>query len=130
MVGALSGSCGYSLLIAVITAVISWMIAITKGGNHFNHFFFIFNFSPPFYGFIITRYRVICKCFLKFFTQKKDLTKLYPGKVFYIITVNPYVRPRMVGRCLDHLSVIDELLLRLSRPLPVFGIGCVASVIS
>lgn len=89
MVGALSGSCGYSLLIAVITAVISWMIAITKGGNHFNHFFFIFNFSPPFYGFIITRYRVICKCFFLIFTQKKTLPGHIPGKVFYIIIVNP-----------------------------------------
>lgn len=108
MVGALSGSCGYSLLIAVITAVISWMIAITKGGNHFNHFFFIFNFSPPFYGFIITRYRVIYKYFFKiFYTKKKTLPGHIPGKVFYIITVNPYVRPRMVGRCLDHLDFIE-----------------------
>ena len=77
MVGALSGSCGYSLLIAVITAVISWMIAITKGGNHFNHFFFIFNFSPPFYGFIITRYRVICKYFFKIFLHKKKTLPSY-----------------------------------------------------
>lgn len=32
--GALLSPCGYSLLIAVITAVASWMIAITKG-SHF-----------------------------------------------------------------------------------------------
>ena len=32
--GALSSPCGYPLLIAVITAVANWMIAITKG-SHF-----------------------------------------------------------------------------------------------
>lgn len=86
MVGALSGSCGYSLLIAVITAVISWMIAITKGGNHFNHFFFIFNFSPPFYGFIITRYRVICKYFFKnFYTKKRPYQDIFPVRSFALL---------------------------------------------
>ena len=30
----------------------------------------------------------------------------------------------------DHLSVIDELLLRLSLPLPLPGIGCVAFVVA
>ncbi len=39
--GALSSPCGYSLLIAVITAVASWMIAITKGSHFF--IFFLFN---------------------------------------------------------------------------------------
>lgn len=86
MVGALSGSCGYSLLIAVITAVISWMIAITKGGNHFNHFFFIFNFSPPFYGFIITRYRVIYKYFFKnFYTKKRPYRDMLPVRSFALL---------------------------------------------
>ena len=53
--------------------------------------------------------------FFLIFTQKKTLPGHIPGKVFYIIIVNPYVRPRMVGRCLDHLNSwplgIQQLLL-------------------
>ena len=64
-IGALSSPCGYSLLIAVITAVASWMIAITKG----SHFFY---FLPKLlqwhhllpYDYIITLHRVICNTFL------------------------------------------------------------------
>nr|DAQ06590.1 MAG TPA: hypothetical protein [Caudoviricetes sp.] len=42
-IGALSSPCGYSLLIAVITAVASWMIAITKGSHFFIFFLNFFN---------------------------------------------------------------------------------------
>lgn len=71
------------MFIAVITAVTSCIIAITKGGSHFNHFFFFFNFSPPFYGFIITRYRVVCKFFLRISKKKKTLRMNF-RRVFYI----------------------------------------------
>ena len=54
--GARLSPCGYSLLIAVITAVASWMIAITKGSHFF--IFFLFNgftFLHPLYPILCTK---------------------------------------------------------------------------
>ena len=51
--------------------------------------------------------------FLKILTtKKKTLPGHIPGKVFCVFTINPHVRPRMVGRCMDHLN---SLLLGIQQ---------------
>lgn len=76
----LSGSCGYSFVIAVITAVASWMIAIIKGSHFFNFFnLFLLNFSPPFYVFIIPYIGYNVNKIITNFYKKKTL----PGNIFW-----------------------------------------------
>ena len=66
--GARLSPCGYSLLIAVITAVASWMIAITKG-SHFFYFlpFQWFHLLTPFIPYIVYKKQL----FILIFTNKK-----------------------------------------------------------
>lgn len=81
--GALSSPCGYSLLIAVITAVASWMIAITKG-SHFFIFFLSkgFTFLHPLYPILCTKTTV----YFDFYKQKKPPHQICSG-IF-----NPHIK--------------------------------------